>query len=413
MHVTSAPAWSFRVKPEEKNNFLTPGPGNYNPSLSKYENSPNYKIGTSSRDANIISSTPGPGTYESKSTILGKPAPKIGSSQRLPLSETIETPGPGAYQIFDPAEGPKFSMQGRKDPGTFSLNPGPGHYNQGLNDVNSKDRAPTYRIGSGSRTERPSSAIVPGPGAYNADKKHSGPSWGFGTQSRVSVFKLDIPGPGTYTNTDSLTRRGFSMAGRRPQSSNNSYPGPGSYNPSTTDRPKSPGWSMGKSSRDKALANGSGIPGPGSYSSCNTLGKTAPVFGSSTRQGLSSVSQTPGPGEYNAYYKNHGPSYSMRPKTASSNKNSGPGPGQYNPSASCGDFKWTMGKEPKGLNLSLSKTTSVPGPGYYNCNKGPGGPKWGFGSEPKSKIFKDPNPGPGSYATYSTIGNLPGYARRP
>ncbi|OMJ81022.1 hypothetical protein SteCoe_18583 [Stentor coeruleus] len=413
MHISSAPAWSFGGKSDEKQHFNTPGPGNYNPSVSKFENSPNYRIGTSSRESLKPSGTPGPGTYESKSTIINKPAPKIGTSQRPPLNDAIETPGPGTYQIRPTTiEGPKYTMTSRRSTSKINSSPGPGHYDQSLNEVNSREKAPSYKIGTSSRTERPNSAYIPGPGQYTATSRDKGPSWGFGSQSRDNIFKIDVPGPGTYSSPNTLSKRGCSMTGRKPDSPLNSNPGPGSYNPSSTTRPKSPMWSLGKSPRGDFTARSRAVPGPGTYSPNISLGKTAPVFGSSSRPPLSNVTDTPGPGEYNAIPKNTTPSYTMRPRTATQRKNYGPGPGQYNPSASCCDFKWTIGKEQKGMDLSLVKTMSVPGPGYYNTSKGLGGPKWGFGSEPRGKEYKNSNPGPGSYTTYSCIGNLPDYARR-
>ncbi|OMJ81406.1 hypothetical protein SteCoe_18142 [Stentor coeruleus] len=412
MSTSSAPAWTFRGRSEDKNNFTTPGPGNYNPTLCNLEKPPNFKIGTSSRPALLSSTTPGPGTYEAKSTIINKPAPKIGSSKRLPLSETLETPGPGAYQVEPKVvPGPKFTMLGRKDQNNNSLNPGPGHYDQSSNELAVKDRAPAYKIGSGSRTERPNSDSLPGPGTYNSDAKTIGPSWGFGSQARSNSSKVNVPGPGSYSNTDLISKKGFTITGRPQSSIQNSNPGPGSYNPSDSIN-KTPGWSLGKSSRGSLSSNTKEIPGPGAYSPQVTIGKSASVFGSSARKPINNIFETPGPGEYNIVNKTNAPAFTMRPKTASNKKNLNPGPGEYNPSLSCSELKWTIGKEQKGLNFSIEKGVFVPGPGHYDVNKQVEGPKWGFGSEKKNKDIKNPNPGPGSYTDYPSIGNLPGYAKK-
>lgn len=412
MDTSSAPAWTFGGRSVDKNNFTTPGPGNYNPSSSNLEKSPNFKIGTSSRNSLLSSTTPGPGTYEAKSTIINKPAPKIGSSKRPPLTETLETPGPGAYQVEPKVvAGPKFTMLGRKDQNANSSNPGPGHYDQSLNEYAVKDRAPAYKIGSGSRTERPNSDNLPGPGAYDSNAKTIGPSWGFGSQPRSNSSKAGIPGPGSYSNTDLVSKKGFTMNGRPQNSIQNSNPGPGSYNPADSIS-KAPGWSLGKSSRGNFSSKSREMPGPGAYSPQITKEKSASVFGSSTRKPINKVYETPGPGEYNVVNKNNAPSFTMRPKTASNKKNLNPGPGEYNPSSSCCELKWTIGKEQKGLNFSAEKGIFAPGPGHYDVNKQLGGPKWGFGSEQRGKDTKNANPGPGSYTNYTSIGNLPGYARK-
>ena len=66
-------------------------------------------------------------------------------------------------------------MVGRGLTGNSSNSPGPGHYEHELNDITAKERAPTYRIGSASRTERPNSGYVPGPGNYETRGKEIGP----------------------------------------------------------------------------------------------------------------------------------------------------------------------------------------------------------------------------------------------
>ena len=201
------------------------------------------------------------------------------------------------------------------------------------------------------------------------------------------------------------------MTGRKPEGPSDNYPGPGAYNPNDK-RPKSPAWSMGRTPRGDFTAGKLGVPGPGAYSPKSGLGNAAPHFGSAKRPPLNDVNDTPGPGAYYAEARvvKDSPSYSMRPRTAKSRQSGGPGPGQYNPSASCTQFKWTMGKEEKGFDLTNKNGASVPGPGLYNTVKGLGGPKWSFGTEQRSHDHKSSNPGPGAYNIFSSISNLPRYA---
>lgn len=411
MHLTSAPAWSIQGRTDEKSTDRNPGPGAYNPTTSKFENSPNCRIGTSSRDGFLTASNPGPGTYEIKSTILSGPSLKIGTSKRPPLSECEETPGPGTYEIRSlTVEGPCYTMPGRSSTKSINHSPGPGHYESITADIATGERAPSYKIGTGSRTERPSSAYVPGPGTYNANSNNPGPKWGFGSQSRenLNIFKLDIPGPGTYLIPDTLNKRGCSMTSRKNDGNKDTNPGPGSYNP-TSKRQKSPSWTIGSGQRGDFTSGKHQVPGPGTYQIKAELGKTAPLFGSSKRPPLSDINDTPGPGEYFIHKGKDAPAYTMRPKTATNKKEFGPGPGHYNPSASCTQFKWTIGKEKKEMDFG-NYSNKVPGPGVYNTMKGLGGPKWTFGTQPRTVKNKVDNPGPGSYNLYSSISNLPRYA---
>ena len=411
MHLTANPAWSFQGRSQEKFNDANPGPGAYNPGITKFENSPNFRIGTGSRSTFVVKNTPGPGNYNIKSSFSGSTSTRIGTSKRPPLNDTIQTPGPGTYEIRSCAiEGPQYSMPGRKSTRSGNNSPGPGHYNQSINDVNTKERAPSYRIGSGSRTERPGSAYVPGPGTYTSSTKNPGPSWGFGTQSRDNLlFKLDIPGPGTYSIPISLSQKGISITGRKIEAAADNFPGPGSYNP-PTERQTSPSWSMGKTSRSDFSNLKRSVPGPGTYSPKKADGKVGIAFGTSNRPPLADINDTPGPGEYTVKPKSETPAYSMRPKTATSRGDNMPGPGQYNPSASCTQFKWTIGKEQKDMDFGGSKGKLVPGPGVYNISKGLGGPKWSFGTSSRGHSRKASNPGPGAYNIFSSISNLPSYA---
>ena len=114
------------------------------------------------------------------------------------------------------------------------------------------------------------------------------------------------------------------------------FPGPGSYN--TTDRPKSPSWTLGKTPRLDFAKLSVGVPGPGSYSPRSSFKAKGAVFGTSTRPPLSNVKNTPGPGEYALRLKKADtPAFTMRPKTGIAKANNVPGPGTYDPKTSQGD----------------------------------------------------------------------------
>ena len=53
-----------------------------------------------------------------------------------------------------------------------------------------------------------------------------------------------------------------------------------------------------------------------------------------------------------------------------------------------------------------------PGPGHYDMELPIGGPDINFGKDPKkTSIEKTFEPGPGSYLTYGTVGNVRGYLK--
>ena len=411
MHLYAAPAWTFKGITKEKANFNPPGPGTYNPStktLSKFDSAPTCKIGTSSRDNFNLSKVPGPGTYSAGSIRPHSSAPVIGSSKRQPQINN-EIPGPGTYEIHQKAiEGPKFSMPGRDMHPNYINSPGPGHYEHEQNDITTKERAPTFRIGSASRTDRPNSAYIPGPGTYDTRGKEIGPKWGFGTEAKNKFFKEENPGPGTYQIPNTLAKTSYSITGRKQDKDGDNVPGPGSYN--LTARPKSPSWSMGKSPRVNYSGEAQAIPGPGTYSPKGGIKGNGTVFGTSNRPPLSYVNNNPGPGEYGMIKAGSTPAFTMRPRTGVKKHNNVPGPGHYDPKDNQGDPKWTVGKDKKGLDYDLKKSASMPGPGFYNTSKNLGGPKWGFGTSSRNKEQKNYVPGPGTYDFYSSLSNLPCYA---
>lgn len=110
-------------------------------------------------------------------------------------------PGPGSYQSKTTiGEGPKIGLSPRyvgKKP--TLLIPGPGAYEPQVNVISEK--MPSPGIGYGTRGGMPNKtlAIVPGPGAYTTlDEKREGPKYGFGTSQRVSHKVVVNPGPGNY-----------------------------------------------------------------------------------------------------------------------------------------------------------------------------------------------------------------------
>lgn len=409
MNTLSAPAWSFKGKISEKRAEVTPGPSDYEPNKLSLKNPTAVKIGTSKKSYVARTSTPGPGSYEHQSSDSLKKGIKIGNSKRKFAYGENKTPGPGSYNLrIEENEAPKYSMSGRNIKILIKNNPGPGHYENDLNDFTSKTRAPTFIIGNDKRITRPSSA-VPGPGAYNLDTQDLGPKWKFNSQSKESLAQFANPGVGTYNILSAAMHQGCSMTSRRSPTPQDPTPGPGSYNP-TMIRKRSPSWKMGTSSRSEFKKSKNTSPGPAEYSPLLQSHKSVATFNRASRDSFLSSNKNPGPGEYNKESSLTGPSYTMRPKTAEKVKESSPGPGDYNLLTINSKFAWTIGKEKRKTDKNLSN--KIPGPGQYNTEIEEKGPKWVFGTAPKvTKSSEEGAPGPGSYNFTSSFANLPNYVK--
>lgn len=111
-------------------------------------------------------------------------------------------PGPGNYNNDHKTFGkdtPKVSIYGKSKEMNNTMSPGPGEYEP--SNTQTKDKAITYKMSSGKRTEIVSQTAreMPGPGMYDSPTKigKGGPS--FAMQGKTKEMKtLDVPGPGSY-----------------------------------------------------------------------------------------------------------------------------------------------------------------------------------------------------------------------
>ena len=202
---------SIGLRFKSKSSVDLPGPGqyssyNYNMVSKKL---PDIKIGKANRfiTDNSSAENPGPGQYESNNINyikLQKPSWKIGTSIRRPLNETVDTPGPGKYNLSrDIGIGkPMYSMRIKdKEKSDRYITPGPGRYNNG--EMNNYKHYPEWKIGTSKRDDELQRQIregFPGPGNYHANETHlaSKPKYAFGKQKRYKDKYNDNPGPGSY-----------------------------------------------------------------------------------------------------------------------------------------------------------------------------------------------------------------------
>lgn len=415
MNLPSSPAWTIPGRYSNSNKNLSPGPGQYNPGLMKFENSPGFRIGTSNRTGFQKSFTPGPGAYapaaakwptspgyscgKGNRLSLGKsesPGPgtyncrsflvtvggKIGKSSRTALDSAekmSKTPGPGSYLTPSKiVEGPRFSMTNRRPSSAKSVNPGPGAYRVDFNWTTTKENSPCYRIGSAGRSTITNLSSGPGPGRYSVESLLNGPKWAFGTSGRnYSGSRNQSPGPGSYSIMNKWISSGYTIQGRYKNLKEFNPPGPGAYSPSF-NKDKSSAWTMGRSARSTFQGKFMS-PGPGAYIDSSTLSKTLGVFSRAARSTFQSQKlAVPGPGHYSSTFIEKAPAYSMRGRSANIQQNRAPGPGQY----SC----------------------------MYDTRAASAG--WTFGRARRGKDLIGMGPGPGAYTLQSTIGNVPSYSNK-
>jgi len=211
---------------------------------------------------------------------------------------------------------PKFTIAARdKNPAFLRSNstPAPGTYDS-LDDRNNPRYAhpPKVSFGVGDRFVYKQDR-QPGPGAYTPKDPARSVSrkvgFGASTKIRSAPTPTENPGPGAYEMRSCLGEGPmFSSYGRlvSQQLSSKSFPGPGTYNPSTwMTAAASPKTGFGTSRRTPPSGPVALSPGPGSYNMQNTkgLGQDAPMITVVSRRKLHDISSylTPGPGAYNAH----------------------------------------------------------------------------------------------------------------
>lgn len=141
-----------------------------------------------------------------------------------------------------------------------------------------------------------------------SNSKIKGPTWKFGTGSKTDKNPYDgNPGPGNYNVVKSLgdnapkyslTSKNYYSGG---SSAKNLVPGPGQYTVENSKQAQSkpPTWKMGTASRDDNLKKvvREGFPGPGNYE--NIRGDSNPKFSFGKDKRIKSAySDGPGPGQY-------------------------------------------------------------------------------------------------------------------
>ena len=342
--------------------------------------------------------SPGPGAYtppprSSRSVVFG-------TSERQPLSSSMQVPGPASYDPKVHDSGPKYTFLARTDHSPANSTPGPCTYSfTQLERV--KPRTPGVSMGTGTRKEKEREES-PGPAQYQISQKTmGGPKWSLGSKPRGDL-NATTPAPGSYEVPSTLRLAGgYTMGHKSTSKLTSDSPGPGAYL-SISMRTSSPGYTLGRSPRasTKSLVRDKS-PGPETYTPTKLRSAPAVAFGKDRRMSVPCPERTPGPGSYH-FLKDSvsGPKYSIKGKSQHTPDEKTPGPGQYDltkyekvKSKAPGTV---IGKGRRGPSHSRS-LSDVPGPGNYEVKPKSTGPQWGFGQGERLRTPTKDTPAPGTY----------------
>lgn len=452
----STPAWSFvgEKQVEVKKMTNVPGPGAHQISTGEratWEAAPKWVFGTSGRTdwtgGNVV---PGPGEYfdkekeariyeEDKQNLFGK----------MHRSENVNkhgVPGPGSYQhkLVAP-ELPKYSFGYKFEGKEYeSDNPlGPGQYDS---DFNHKEFKKANKFGKSLRIKHMSKSqqANPGPNAYRPGeiKETTSTKGTFGKAKRTGIYQTAYisPGPAAYrlknhTITETIEKtKGYSIAGKygsNNQTTANSTPGPGEYNPTQIKtKEHAPQYRFGSGLRPDLNVDYTKAPGPGTYyrdKDMMDVEERLHLKGPKIKDPIYIPGQLTHPEipnhekflEWDGHLQKVG-KFNTQPKFSFSGKRDGPGkrgeyktpgPGAYDPSAYDPDNDQRIeGHTPiigTSMRPNLDKRNNVPGPGHYYPTDMKLGSMHKFGKMKKNKHVDadDPDmmPGPGKYNINHTI----------
>jgi len=345
--------------------------------------------------------------------------------------------GPPCSTFSHIKRGPKWSFPGRRDDSRMDQQstdlPGPGQYGAPVN-VASK-RAPQFAFGCTPRGKEGQS-LVPGPGAYQPEKKkNAAPAFTLTPRRNYGIADRDVPGPGAHNLPEMVgqsgPKYGFTHEERH-QNASFQAPGPATYR--VQEHPKrGQTWKFGTAARQPS--HHTDTPGPGSYTLHSSLGgpkfsaaprreetrtvetpgpvtyKLNSEIGSGKQYSMSARvdrirgddSDAPGPGHYSARSVNEraAPRYGFGTENRGTKDRTGrlPGPGAYTPAIKSEANKWKFSTASRGA----ARDSGSPGPGWYNDDKPPKvkGPQYSLGSRCLMAEEKNPErtlaPGPGEY----------------
>eukprot|EP00357_Protocruzia_adherens_P018502 CAMPEP_0115026988 /NCGR_PEP_ID=MMETSP0216-20121206/35151_1 /TAXON_ID=223996 /ORGANISM="Protocruzia adherens, Strain Boccale" /LENGTH=425 /DNA_ID=CAMNT_0002402323 /DNA_START=31 /DNA_END=1308 /DNA_ORIENTATION=+ len=398
--------WSFGTGRQREKKNGTPGPGSYQDRSTFHGKRGNKWVSPSNRGrhrtSHSLSGNPGPGQYEAETKVGETPKYSMlsrgNSAQDLRIRKTTPgiTPGPGSY----------FKEKASKTTDAKGFSFGLKHYS------NNGQR----KFGRDERKDPLTPLIqksTPGPGTYDRLNKtfDGSPCYNFDkVTSRDQGAKEKKPGPGQYDTVSDFRQESKSptMPGRRKffieERINKVSPGPGNYNPKNSRFRSNPSYGFAISREptevDLSMVTTVVDPAPGSYDpdfkkGSTVCGSLESSFSKAARPDVNKVKKdlSPGPGAYETRGRVGGPKFSMRTRPSSSGRPKTPGPGSYRDDdrvvqTHYGSFGFGYGEKCSKLNVS-SESKAKPGPGNYKVNSRMiEGPQFSFSKEVKITPLK-------------------------
>lgn len=361
------------VRKHETDKIKTPGPDHYTPQkMSKKAET--WRIGTENRKGFALNPTvPGPGTYEpvnkTDSTKENHRIWTFGSeTQRprsLPRSLQMDGIAPNTYnwdKIKTKGHMAPFGKDVRRELKNISAcnrTVAPGSY--GIDTYNidkNKDKNRGWSMGLKNKSFD-TALKVPGPGAYETNKKISNmdrniPSIVMGSEVRKEVGDLKYKniGPGKYEPYQTSLQHTYGKIGKDDREekipkSKKSDIGPGQYLWDKAPKIKLPEYTFGKDVRKPIAGGPKFVPGPGRYEydgftqtsdhSKNPNYSIGQDLRKDEVQKKQHITNVPGPGKYDLRTKagDNMPTFSvgkeLRKDDAGKNKTPGPGKYEYRP----------------------------------------------------------------------------------
>ena len=126
------------------------------------------------------------------------PICSIGKAQREGLYPRKYVPGPGAYESSTTLSGPRYHFAGKHAKSSSNITPGPANYTP---DFKQRLREITHKYTIAGKAAFTSRAMTPGPGSYSIGVQKIRLGGRFGRDTRRSLSQSCnqlVPGPGNY-----------------------------------------------------------------------------------------------------------------------------------------------------------------------------------------------------------------------
>ena len=292
---STSPSWSIHGTNSPSLASDTPGPGKYEPYC--WRSSKGFTSPKAARSP-VFQGTqgPGPGRYDCEESRLRPSSPRWSIHGSKDTGFIKETPGPGEYEAYSPRRNTGYTSSKAARSSLFKLtsSPGPGRYES--KDI--KSPRIKYSIGKAQRPEIISNS--PGPGRYDCRVLTKSSSARFGTEPKRTLEVItETANAGLVLLKPVDKSPAYTFGLKYVVKYSNGVPGPGAYETERKiNSPKGvigKGFRFIKSYSEKEELE---KPGPGAYEVKPDVSKVNIIIGRAKRE-FHTVSDTPGPGRYN------------------------------------------------------------------------------------------------------------------